>query len=262
MSKSIRQRYENHYTRKVSDFIRDIGEIDTTGIPEVHLPLWGKNYETAKLRMAFVGIETQGWWDMAEFISDAKRDTRTAIFRQTEKFLQLPFVEWTNNFGTTFWDTVMQFLAAFHKVPEWQELKRRQHDEILHSFVWSETNAVERWQVTAEGNGSDFKAWEKIKAASKLHLDSYSAIIDIFRPHVAIVMHWTDDYWDRALEWESIGDHVDYAFDHAHATHVFNTAHPNWMRNERRSETFTTILKRWQTITHAQSCSAAALRCS
>src|SRR5665213_2041118 len=145
MNLSVRERYERHYTQKVGDFIRDIGSVNAVGIPEVHLPLWGSDYETAQLRLAFIGRDTKLWGNMPSFINEATQNLQTAIFRNENKFRSLAFAGWTNNFGSSFWDTVMQFLAAFYNIPDWKEIKRRQHDDILRRFVWAETNAVELW---------------------------------------------------------------------------------------------------------------------
>ncbi len=128
----MRQLFQNHYTDRVRAFAADVGEVNATGIPEPHLPLWGKHYETATLRTAFIGRDTRYWGCMADFLRTVKPNAEEAIFRNEEEFLELPFTEWTNNFGTTFWDTVMQFLAELHGVPDWRQLKRRQRDDILH----------------------------------------------------------------------------------------------------------------------------------
>ena len=186
-------------------------------------------------------------------IIEARQNLQTAVFRSEAEFLELPFTEWTNNFGTSFWDTAMQFLAAFHNVPDWKQLKKRERDDILHSFVWAETNAVEKWEATPSKEGADFEAWRTIKIASERHLDSFSAILDIFRPHVAIVMNWnvSPEYWNRPLQWETLGHHVRHALDNSHATHVFHTAHPNGMRDD-RSEIFEMISNKWQTVCNAQ----------
>jgi hypothetical protein len=206
----LRARYEEHYREKVADFIRDVGDVDAAEIPEVHLPLWGSHYENAKLRAAFVGIETNYWGDMHEFMRAAKQNPRTAIFRnetaaifRNRRFDECRFVEWTNNSETSFFDTVMRFLALFHDLADWHELKARQRDDVLQSFVWAETNAVERWVPAS------------LRVASKRHFDSYASMADIFRPHVVVVMDTNSDpyFSERDPEFEEIGDHVWYGRD-------------------------------------------------
>src|SRR5204862_7309288 len=102
--------------------------------------------------MAFIGRDTRRWGEMNEFIAAAKQNGQDALFRSEEYFYGLPFVSenprWTNNFGTSFWDTVMQFVAAFHGVADWTEIKKRQHDHLLQSFIWAQTNSVETWGAT------------------------------------------------------------------------------------------------------------------
>lgn len=251
MNPSIKREYEKHYTSKVAAFLHEVGEIDAACIPDPHLPLWGKHYETATPRIAFIGQDTRYWGEMADFRNIAKRDLQAAIFGHEDVFRDLPFTGWTNNFGTTFWDTVMQFLAIFHGVPDWQQLKRRERDDILQTFVWAQTNAVELWESTPSIEGADFEAWQQFKTASERHLDSFSSLLRIFRPQFAIVMNWTvrDDYWNLPLQWETLGHHVRYALDSTHATHIFHTAHPNGMRYDRR-EIFEMISNKWKALVH------------
>ena len=247
-SDSLRQRYEKHYTEAVGAFLRDVSDINPTGIPEIHLPLWGNGYETADLRIAFIGRDTRGWGDMAAFLDAARSDIKTAIFRSESEFLELPFTRWTNNFGTSFWDTVMRFLAAFYGISDWKTLKRREHDTILQKFVWANTNAVEQWGVTAAHNNADYNSWARLKTASEVHLDSFVSIRDVFQPHVAIVMHWEapSRYWGCDLQWQRIGAYANYAFDDSHNVHIFHTAHPTWLNlNRLRPAVLETICAKW-----------------
>jgi hypothetical protein len=144
----------------------------------------------------------------------------------------------------------MQFLAALHDIPDWRQLKRRQRDDILHTFVWAQTNAIEKWDATPSIAGADFQAWRTIKTASERHLDSFSAILNVFRPHLAIIMNWTvsDAYWDCSIHFQEIGDHVSYAFMESPGTHVFNIGHPTWLRGDRRADTFNTVLNQWKKV--------------
>ena len=250
----LRRRYEDTYTASVGAFVEEAGEVDATGIPEAHLPLWGKNYGTTGIRAAFVGRDTRGWGDMNAFLDHAKRDVRSAIFRCEAEFLELPFTEWTNNFGTSFWDTVMRYLAAFHGAPDWKALKRRENDEVLHSFVWANSNAVELYGSSAAHNKADFKAWQTLKTAGERHLDSFSPILEVFRPHVAVVMHWqlSEGYWGRPLQWEEIGEYALYAQDAKSGTHVFHTPHPTWLNHQGlRSAVFDSVCKKWESVSKA-----------
>jgi hypothetical protein len=190
---------------------------------------------------------------MADFRDTAKQDTQKALFMHEDVFHNLAFTRWTNNFGKTFWDTVMQFLAVIHNLSDRRQLKRRERDDILQTFVWAETNSVELWRSTPSRAGANFEAWQQFKAASERHLDSFSTILDVFRPQLAIVLNWIvhDKYWDLPLQWERIGDHVNYAFEAVHGTHVFHTAHPTWLRGDRRSHVFETISRQWKSVYNA-----------
>ena len=246
----MRRYFQDHYTNRIRAFATEVGDVNANGIPEVHLPLWGQHYETTTLKTAFIGRDTRYWGCMADFLQAARANPEAVVFRNETEFLELPFTRWTTNFGTSFWDTVMQFLALFHGVPDWRQLKRRQRDDILHTFVWAETNSVELWGSTPSKEEADFQAWRTLKSASERHFDSFAAILNIFKPHLAIVMNWTvpDHYWDCPLQFRSIGDHVDYALAESRDTHVFKIAHPNWLRGDRREATLHSVLNHWHAV--------------
>jgi hypothetical protein len=193
---------------------------------------------------------------MNDFLARAQENIDAVLHRNEEEFRQLPFTKWTNNFGTTFWDTSMQFLALFYGIPDWKELKRRKRDEILRRFVWAETNAVERWEATPSEEGANFDVWLKLKAASELYLDFFSPVVQVFRPHVAIVMNWKtpEKYWDRDFCWETLGYHLAYAMDPLFGTHVFWMAHPTSLSLDQiREPTFNAIRSKWESIVSAHN---------
>ena len=254
MNNTLKQRYEERYARNVAAFLREVSETDANGIPDPHLPLWGAHYETATPRIAFIGQDTYGWGKMADFRAVGHQRAQDALSMHEDVFRDLLFTRWTNNFGSTFWDTVMLLLAVLHDIPDWKQLKRRERDDILQTFMWAETNSVELWGSTPSGAGANYEAWQQFKTASERHLDSFSTILDVFQPHLAIVLNWTvrDEYWDVPLDWQRIGDHVDYAFEPSHATHVFHIAHATWLRGERRSDTLDTVSRQWKSVFNAQ----------
>lgn len=254
MNDTLKIRYEDRYACDVAAFLSEVSDIDAKGIPDPHLPLWGADYETTALRIAFIGQDTYGWGRMADFRAAGRSRVQDCLSMHEDVFRDLLFTGWTNNFGSTFWDTVMQLLAVLHDIPDWKQLKRRERDDILQTFMWAQTNSVELWGSTPSGAGANYEDWQKFKAASERHLDSFAKILDVFQPHLAIVLNWTvrDEYWDYPLEWHRIGDHVDYAFDPVHSTHVFHIAHATWLRGERRSNTLQTISIQWKSVFKSQ----------
>ena len=167
------------------------------------------------------------------------------------------FTTWNYQFGRTFWATLLKLLAGFHGVTDWKKLRHREHPEILRSFVWAQTNAVEYFGSTAEGQGVDQQNWAKFKAASERHFDSLALLLDTFQPHVTVVLSrdTRPGYWDRPLAWQPICEQLECARDNVGCGGlVFRTAHPSWLsRNEFYEPTLAAILERWKaerTSTH------------
>lgn len=256
---NITKRYVSHYTTAVGAFVRDVGDVDPSGIPEAHLPLWGTAYEAAKLRTSFIGRDASCWGGMPFFLERARHDIQSVVpLKMRENEFRGNFMRWTNNFGTSFWDTAIRYLAVIHGVADWENLGEDRKHEILQSLVWANANSVELWTAPAvrrwELKASKkpvFEAWQRLKIASDRHLDSFPAILEVFRPHVAIIMNWSVSpaYWGSARQWEAIGDHVNYVRDDSYGTQIFHTAHPTWLSRKKIKETvFDAIHAKWDAL--------------
>jgi hypothetical protein len=266
MNDTVDERYNEQYKAAVTRFVqdKDICNLETKKICEPHLPLWGSEYESAELKLVFIGQDTKGWntetGDIGTFIDAANHNVDAAIHRMQDRFRRLEFVNWgTNNFGKGFFDTVFKLLAAFAGMADWRELKRWRRlnpynpPEILRSFLWANVNSIEKWN-TARHKGANFSAWHAIKAASEKHLDSFEAILKVFRPDVAVITDWDvlPHYWGELRpQWEDLGRHVRFAlisFNNCQ-THVFQTAHPGFLSRQKiHAETIKTIIDTWQEI--------------
>lgn len=231
----LRSRYDEHFSKRVESFVQTVGEINATGVPEAHLPLYGTGYEESLLKIGFIGVDTNGWGDkttfMNAFIEAVKSDPKKAIHRYEEDFNELQFTGWTNNFGTAFWDMAFRLLAGLYDIPDWKTLKRREPENILRSFFWANANSVELYRDTPSKNKVPKDVWRRLKDASEKHLDSFETLIEVFLPDVVVIMNWepSGHFMDVSLNWETLGDHLAFATHPAAKTQVFKTAHPTWL---------------------------------
>jgi hypothetical protein len=245
VNSSIKPKFEQHFLPRVHAFAADVGDANFSGIPEPHLPLWGVDYESSSVKLAFIGKDTRYWGDMRQFLAALKSTPEASLYRHLGKFRELGFSKGTVNFGTSFWDTVMQLLAQFYGVGDWRDIKQRKLDHLLRGFLWAETNSVELWGSTPSKEDADYTVWKTCKDAGAKHFDSIEAILQIFEPKIVIVMDWDvpDSYWGNVQGFQTIGEHVRFC-DHLGGTsYIYNIAHPNWLRGERRSDTFSCLFK-------------------
>jgi len=224
---TLRERYDSYYSSRAQSFVREVSDLDVSGIPEPHLPYWGRSYEESSLRIGIIGRDTRSWGDMTDFVQAVNANPIEAIHRDEDVFDSLEFTEWTNNFGTSFWDTSMKILAGLHGISDWKRLKRREEELPLRSFFWANVNSVECFEVSPKENGVPWEIWHKVKDASERHLDSFKAILEILQPHVVFLMNWEpgDHFLDFEIHWHDFGDHQAYAHD-PHSIHsvLTNTA--------------------------------------
>lgn len=228
---NLQARFDCFFAPRAVDFASAVGAIDPSGIPEPHLPHWGSLYENAPLKIGVIGRDTRSWGEMKDFLDAVRVSSTEAVNRGRNEFDSLEFTNWTNNFGTTFWDTSLKILAGLHGIADWKRLKRREEETILRSFLWANVNSVERYEVTPKTKGVPYETWRQIKDASEQHFDSFNGILNIFHPDIVILMNWDrgEKFMDVVLDWEEFGDHLAYAFCETTKTHIFMTAHPTWL---------------------------------
>jgi len=248
---NLRERFDTAYTPRAVAFADAVGETDVRGIPEPHLPHWGKLYESSPLRVGIIGRDTMYWGELADFIETVRRNPAEAIHLGEANFDSLEFTKWTNNFGRTFWDTAMRILAGIHGVADWKRLKGREEEAVLRSFFWANTNAVELFESTPKGNGVLWENWRTVKDASEKYFDSFRNVLDILRPHVVILMNWDpgDNFLDFEIRWDEYANHQAHAFDKVSGAHILATAHPNWLnRNGIYDEAVGGIIERCKSL--------------
>jgi hypothetical protein len=84
-----------------------------------------------------------------------------------EDFDRFELCNWSNNFGTGFWDFNFKFLANFYGIDDWKKINCGETEDILKSFAWGKTNSIGRYEVTAKKKGVDYNNWSTVKQASK-----------------------------------------------------------------------------------------------
>lgn len=241
--KEIKQAYIDTYKYLLIDFAKEIKDVTHIGIPEPFLPLHGQLYCEANPRIAFVGMETRGWGDTSDFVKDISMEIDGVMFRNFEEFDELEFRFWGSNFGNSFWDFNFKFLAAFHSIDNWKEVKDGKHDEILRSFAWGNTNSIERYEVSAKGNNVAFENWHVVKKASK-KLDKAKYFLDLLKPNIMVILNWeTKEEWlseglATPLNRQEIDDHFWYYYLPGTQTHVLWTAHPTWLSKNRNFDDY------------------------
>jgi len=183
-----KERMKEQYAPLVEQFVKEIGELDVTGITAPHIPIMGKNYGVSKYKIAFIGMETYGWEDADKFLNIAKNNSGEAVFLMEDTINNLEHLGWADNYHATFWGFVFKFLARFYKVCFEDLVIKKAYPELLSSFVWGNTNSIERYKVSAESKGVDYATWELVKRASTC-FDSINNIIKSVNPKLFFILN-------------------------------------------------------------------------
>lgn len=170
------------YEPLIEEFLKEVNGINLEGITGIHLPGVGECYEQAKYKFAFCGMETYGWTLLPEYYN---MEVKKILTWSDQDLNDNTFLSWPSNYHATFWGFVLKFLSTFYHV-EFQKLIGNEFPEILHSFIWANSNAIERFEVTSKCQGAEYSSWEKVKVASR-KFDDLNHIINSCRPKVVFI---------------------------------------------------------------------------
>ena len=245
MKTKTRDRLREEYARIIKEFAKNVKELEVVGIPAPHIPIIGASYDRAAYKMAFVGMETYGWGSMEDFIKLAEENPYDAVTLYEDWFNANGMVKHSG--AGTFWEFIIKFLAKFYQIDE-HILKSSNEDgkynEILSSIVWGNSNAIERYHVTAKKQGAKLSAWKKVKDYSR-SLDSINYIINAAHPKIIFVTYKNVDknYILQTKDLYKDVPAVKYAYTtkpdddlsyhyfylREQQTHVFVIPHPTWI---------------------------------
>ncbi len=248
----IKDNYQAEYLPLITEFVKNVetNGIHTEGLPEPLLPVIGKTYEQAKYKIAFFGKDTRGFCGLTKFVATYHEDPQKALYTMQNALDKGLFLgkDWRHK-GTSFWDSIIEFLCEFYHTDNSREFRRHYQNEdpyyrdIASSFIWGNTNSVERFHVTAAKKGGNPKDYNKVKTYSRI-FDNADHILRTARPNVLLVFNWPESknkkwlcehYASNDVEKRVLGDHLEYSYLHSTDTHVFWTAHPVWFAYRKKS---------------------------
>lgn len=235
----LHDRRRAEYSELISNFISNIKDLDLTGIEEPHLPVLGADYEHARYKIAFCGMETKGWGPLSEFV---KKEPEDLVTYADYTLNELEYLGWAKNYHATFWGFVLKFLAKFYNVSV-AELTERKHPEILRSFLWTNVNSIERFDVSAQKQNGNLDTWKKVKEAS-IPFDNLNHVLNSARPKVVIILYsgaqekyfldlsdsnYGLDIWDKTNYMFVKDEDYRYYYRRDTGTHIFCMSHPRYM---------------------------------
>ena len=248
---TTRDRLREEYAKLVKTFAKNVKGLNIEGNPAPHIPVVGTYYDECAYKIAFVGMETYGWGNIMDFIELAERSPKEAVTKYEGWFNAGGMVKHSGS--GTFWGFIIAFLERFYNL-EPDSLKHLREDgtyhEILSSIIWGNSNAIERYEVTAKKRNVGIAEWKKVKEYSKA-LDSINHIIDAAKPTVIFLTYKDVDknyiVQDSDIHKEIPETKYTYSFKHVYPcdgakdiefryyylrdqqTHVFVTPHPTWI---------------------------------
>lgn len=178
------------FTPLVQEFVREVDllpHINTKGMPQPLLPLFGSGYERSALKLVIVGQDTKKWGDLNDFIAAEKKKPGSTLRADLDEFRGRGFVKWGPR-RQNFWGFVMMTLAALYGHADWGVMKHGKLTEILNSFGWAETNAVELYGSTARGLGVPENYWSEVRKAAD-NFNRIRHIIETLRPNAVLILN-------------------------------------------------------------------------
>lgn len=246
----IEDRWLEHYTPLISDFVGRLREVSFAGfehLPQPFIPLFGTGYDRSALRMIIVGQDTKGWEDLSTFVNE---DPAAALTRALQLFRTREFVQWGEH-RHTFFGFVMMLMARLHGIKDWQVMKRGACREVLNSFAWGNANAIEFWTSSVRKQKVPRELWDKVRKAGAC-FNGVSHLITALAPRVILVL-WKkmspDSYfggyrWTTLQEHEVVRHYRISSDDEKPPVDVLHAPHPNRMKFEGGADMFCQAFER------------------
>ena len=179
------------YKNDIRLFIDEVKHLNLTNLPQPFLPIHGDCYGEVQPKIMFYGWETRGCRDLKEWIKNAEIEPEEIIYYNEDFYKHAFLKKWRNNFGNDFWGFNLKFLAKIHEIENWKDLYKdsAKYREINSSFVWANSDSIERFNVTAKKMNCEYSDWLTVKNASK-RFDNFERLIRIYLPDIVIIEHW------------------------------------------------------------------------
>ena len=249
----IKAHYTSYYAPLVRKFCSELSQwpaSDFENMPKIFLPLFGDRFESSPLRIAFIGIDTGGWFDLPEFLQKASVEPELVIEADLNWFSHdVPFLDWKDRNRTRhqFWGFILFFLAKVYGIDNWTILKRDKFNSIVRSLAWANSNSMEFYNSSCEENGVPIDVWKRVKDASEA-FDRLSHIITVLNPNVCIILNKELDVsrYFQGLQWNELETRarVTHYRIEPQGIHVFHVPHPHGMLFSSAGEHFASTLNR------------------
>lgn len=169
--------------------------------PAPFLPIIGKGYYDATIKVAFYGMETYCWHDLYRFIKKFDKDNTQSLSevkaytdgddeRYTNRFHNHHGLGYENDSVFGFWKFVYSTLAGIYNI---DESVIRKDESLPSSFIWGNVNAYEKYSATWKNlkvNANKKVDWKIVfKAASKC-FNSAQHFLPYAKPQIMIVFYW------------------------------------------------------------------------
>jgi hypothetical protein len=153
MSRQTKDEVKTYYIEQLGKFfsrIADIPDEELKGLPSVHIPCLGFTDEMPKI--AFYGMETNGWFDMLSMKGRYNKDPSSAYDYITKDVFTPSFViEYAKPRKSIFWKYVISLMSGMASLKP-QELKN-EAELKKYTLIWGNILSLERYHVTAKRNG-------------------------------------------------------------------------------------------------------------
>jgi hypothetical protein len=203
-------------------------------LPQPFLPVFGKDYQTSAFKFLVIGQDTKGWGQTSRFIEQELDSPGSAIEEAFGHIENQSFRKWGKN-THSFFGFVMALLAEVHGMPQWTALKWGDNANVLKSFAWANSNAVELWgSLRKHTHGVSVETWRAAREAGD-HLNRLEHMLKTLSPRVVLISCKTvDDSFFNGLEKSELSSEEEgirhYRIE-GYDVDIFHTYHPGWMRN-------------------------------
>ncbi len=212
-----------HFDNEFENVLKRIKPLNKKyGFPMPFKPISGKLYKSAKLKIAYIGLETKGW------------ENNDCFLNCKESF--------KDNLGG-FWDLVLNLHLKIKKMDNDIKKALDNNFDDLNDFVWGNLNVLENLEAIKKrvkiNDECIFSEYKKIKLESE-PLNKLKFLLHMYKPDFVFILSWQgdDEKYFENLGFNLINENENekiysYCVNYNNRkTNVVWTCHPSYARRQ------------------------------
>lgn len=199
----FKERFKETYKEKYLKFIFEVKEnpelmrLELDKIPSLHIPGFGRDYQYAKRKVLYLGIDTVDWESLS-FINtenDLPKKVEDLIFYSSDSLRANEMIEWWKKDGRTspFWNIIFKIHLGLKDINS--EITLENSNFYFQDFAWGNTHSLQTYEHALKHCPNLQRDQYRLLQELSKPIDSLETMISILSPDIIIILNGST--WDN-----------------------------------------------------------------